>query len=83
MARDYVALDAAIVASLKQSPKHFTSLFSKDVRKQSELLAGIENAGKPAYLHKPAFRFVDTRLQVLRKAEKILHSTKTGWQIAE
>lgn len=82
MTTHYTALDAAIIESLRQSPKHFTLLHSGTVQAEADAFAEIVNSGKSGYSIKPAFRFVDTRLQALRKAGKILHNTKTGWQLS-
>lgn len=77
MKTDYTALDAAILARIKQKPANFTELQSGDVQKAAEALApGLTRWSKPAW------RFIDARLQALRKAGKITYSGKTGWSIA-
>lgn len=76
MKTDYTALDAALLARIKQKPANFTELQSGDVQKESIALAKAGPSGKPS------LRYVDARLQVLRKAGKITYSGKTGWSIA-
>ena len=71
---DYTALDAAILARVAHKPANFTELQSGTVQKAAEVLV----TGS----YKPAWRFIDSRLQALRKAGKIVYSGKTGWSIA-
>lgn len=71
---DYSALDAAILAHVSQKPANFTELQSGAVQKAADALV----TGS----YKPAWRFIDSRLQALRKAGKIVYSGKTGWSIA-
>lgn len=74
---DYTELDAALLARIQQRPANFTELQSGAVQKAAEkLLADGMWKGKPAW------RFIDARLQALRKARKIVYSGKTGWSIA-
>lgn len=73
---DYSKLDAAILAILAKGPVNFTKLQIGDVRDISEALA------KSSKNCKPPFRFVDSRLQALRKAGKIKYDTKQGWMLA-
>lgn len=73
---DYSKLDSAILARIAMGPTNFTKLQSGDVRDISEALAKSDKNWKPA------FRFVDSRLQALRKAGKIKHDTKQGWVLA-
>lgn len=71
---DYSALDAAILARIAQKPANFTELQSGTVQKAADAFV----IGS----YKPAWRFIDARLQALRKAGKIVYSGKTGWSIA-
>lgn len=71
---DYTALDAAILARITQKPVNFTQLQSGAVQKAADAFV---TGG-----YKPAWRFIDSRLQALRKAGKIVYSGKTGWSIA-
>ena len=71
---DYTELDAAILSRIAQKPVNFTQLQSGAVQKAADALV----TGS----YKPAWRFIDSRLQALRKAGKIVYSGKTGWSIA-
>ena len=71
---NYSTLDALILAHLSNFPD---GAMNKDLLK-SEVLSECsrlsrDNAGKPA------FRFLDKRLQVLRKAGIIYFNSKAGW----
>lgn len=69
----YNALDTAILHKIGGHPQGFTAINVRDVREESERLAALDGKDK-----KDAFRFVDRRLQALRKAGKIKSTTK-GW----
>lgn len=71
---DYTELDAAILSRIAQKPANFTQLQSGAVQKAAD--AFVTGSSKPAW------RFIDARLQALRKAGKIVYSGKTGWSIA-
>ena len=71
---DYTELDAAILSRIAQKPVSFMQLQSGAVQKAADALV----TGS----YKPAWRFIDSRLQALRKAGKIVYSGKTGWSIA-
>lgn len=73
---DYSKLDAAILDRIAMGPMNFTKLQGGDVRDISEVLAKSDKN------RKPSFRFVDSRLQALRKAGKIKYNTKQGWMLA-
>lgn len=77
---DYAALDAAIVARLKDGPKMFTPLYGGDVRKEADALEASQEKVFGRF-PKPAYRFVDTRVQALRKKEVIVFNSKTGWSL--
>ena len=72
---DYTELDAAILSRIAQQPANFTQLQSGAVQKAAD--AFVTGSRKPAW------RFIDSRLQALRKAGKIVYSGKTGWSIAD
>ena len=72
---DYTELDAAILSRIAQKPANFTQLQSGAVQKAADAFV----TGS----YKPAWRFIDARLQALRKAGKIVYSGKTGWGIAD
>lgn len=73
---DYSELDAAILARLTKGPANFTELQSGDVRDISEALSKSDKNWKPP------FRFVDSRLQALRKAGRIKYDSKQWWTLA-
>lgn len=77
MKHDYTQLDAAILDSLAQGPLTFGFFaYGGAVAGESKKLEIAH--GDPKV--KPAWRFVDTRLQALRKAGKIRFVDQaTGW----
>ena len=79
MKHDYTHIDAAILHALAQAPLTFASFaYSGDVEKESKKLEVAH--GDPRV--RPAGRFVDARLQALRKAGKIRFvSQTTGWAL--
>lgn len=85
MTNDYTYLDAAILECIKESqPVWFTGLL-EDSRVKEEAASLEMNQRLPRFTsdRKPAWRFVDARLQALRKAGKIKHQRKPeGWVIA-
>jgi len=71
---DYTKLDAAILALIACRPVTFTAITCNP---------GVQAQVKPltdADPKKPAFRFVDSRLQALRKRGLIKYSGKSGWR---
>lgn len=67
---DYTNLDAAIVAAIADGHIQFAQFaYQGDVRAQSHALE--VQRGNPRV--KPAWRFVDARLQALRKKGRIRH----------
>lgn len=81
MKHDYAALDKAILKSIENSPSHrFGGAFGSQVQEETSRLAAAELAADPGKRYpKPAFRFLDSRLQALRKAGHIEYSSKAGW----
>lgn len=78
---DYTELDAAIFARIGDAgrPMGFHAIFDcNSVDRLSRCHASTDDAKRSG---KPAWRFVDARLQALRKAGKI-KSTPAGWVIA-
>lgn len=73
---DYTKLDAAILDALKERPHAFSELLGvESVKNEARRL---EN--EPQSFGKPDWRFLDSRLQALRKAGKICYSRKSeGW----
>ena len=77
MKHDYTKLDAAILDALAAAPRVFSD-FAYGGAVQSESCALEKEHGNPRV--KPAWRFVDARLQALRKAGKIRFvSQASGW----
>lgn len=78
---DYTKLDAAIlnrVATRKQGNTNTMAALRYSVDVEKELLdVHKQNVGST----KPLFRYLDSRLQVLRKAGKIAYDTKKGWSL--
>jgi len=75
---DYTKLDAAILAALHPSRGSVTSAA---IDRDKDVKAAIEHL-RQAQSDKAPFRFVDARLQALRKAGKIRHAGK-GWSQVE
>lgn len=82
MKQNYTKLDAAILACIQKfGPISFTSLQGDEVGREAAYLA--KNQIRPIrYERKPAWRFVDARLQALRKAGKIRYF-RDGWVLCE
>lgn len=83
MKTDYTILDAAIISALEAGDKKFNSIFLfHGVSEEARRLTAMHNEGRPARFHKDDFRFVDSRLQALRRAGKIFFiDAKRGWAI--
>ena len=80
---DYTTLDDAIVAKLQAGPRFLVSLFADEVMLEAKALQ-VENSpdlGGGFGSGRPTFRFVDARLQALRKKGVIAYSGKTGWTL--
>ena len=85
MKHDYTKLDAAILARIAElGCATFTRLQSGDVQMISEEAAAEHN--KTVALKwklKPGWRFIDARLQALRKAGRIRYQRQPeGWVLA-
>lgn len=81
----YAALDAAIlhrVTTAALPPTFAQILHDSKVSALVSALAQQHNASKPPYSHKSTDRFVDARLQALRKAGKLRFAHK-GWAIPQ
>lgn len=84
MKHDYTKLDAAILAALKDAPLTFTAMQGNaEVRKEVGLIEAKHNEGllRRDSAYKPGWRFLDSRLQALRKAGKVGFDTKQGWTL--
>jgi len=68
---DYTKLDAAIVAAISSGQSQFSRFACQDDVKTESCALAVQH-GDPRV--KPAWRFVDARVQALRKAGKIVHS---------
>ena len=84
MKHDYTALDGAIKEALATGPKKFRELENApEIKRQAIKLAAAHNANVK-YLRdqKPAWRFVDTRLQAIRKKGEIKFCRNAvGWSL--
>lgn len=85
MKHDYTALDAAIKEALKSGPKTFRNIESyPKVKEEAAKLAAVHNSGYSIYEKVDAWRFVDSRLQALRKSGAIIHIDQAGgWALKE
>lgn len=86
MKHDYTALDRAIKTVLKTGDKKFRELVAHpEINQQSVRLATDHNAGITSkYDQKDEWRFVDQRLQWMRKKGVVEYGGRTvGWIIKE
>lgn len=76
---DYTALDAAILNSLSERAKTFVAINAGAlVKLESQKLE--KTFGKGLSSDKPSWRYVDARLQSMRKSGKIeFLNAKEGW----
>lgn len=75
---DYTKLDAAILDALKERPHVFHELLL--VESVQDEARRLEN--EPQSFGKPDWRFLDSRLQAMRRAGKICYSRKQeGWTL--
>ncbi|AXF52880.1 MAG: hypothetical protein [Bacteriophage sp.] len=83
MKHNYTALDSAILEALRNGAKTFRSIESyPKVRQGSADIAGTHNWGLPMSKRKDAWRFVDSRLQALRKKGQIEFIDQArGWAL--
>lgn len=79
---DYTALDSAIIAALQVSRMRFPELIGlSQIRQAVDKLAAELKANDPGS-YKDDWRFLDTRLQTLRKAGKIRYvKVPSGWEL--
>lgn len=78
----YEKLDFLIFEAVKAGASKFDAIFSGAVKAEADRMKdeGIQPCG---YNGKPAFRYVDTRLQALRKRGLIVHAKGRGWSVKE
>lgn len=79
---DYTALDAAILEAIKTNGQiTFASL--ERLQPVGAIALGLEHASHEQPIkRKPAFRFVDSRLQALRK-KGLIAACRGGWSMVE
>jgi len=80
MSDKYKALDALIVASIGTQPKMFSAIFCGAIDQECARIAAATGTRRSPFGVDP-FRVCDRRLQALRKAGKIVSTTK-GWVTA-
>jgi hypothetical protein len=83
MKHDYSKLDAAILARIAAGRVNFTQLQGGEVGQLARALNESAGDHVRGLRFKPAWRFVDARLQALRKAGRITYQRKPeGWVLA-
>lgn len=85
MKHDYTALDSAIQEALTNGAKTFRNIESYPKAKEAaEKIALAHNYGMDRWQRKDAWRFIDTRLQALRKKGHIVFiDQRRGWALKE
>lgn len=73
---DYTALDAAIIERIRGN----LDPYGGEAHKLAQVMEDCSDAD--ARRRKHAFRFIDARLQRMRKDGAIRHDRKAGWIIA-
>ena len=71
----YKKLDEALIHSIKSGNNLLHRIQSVAVTQEAMSLALLQRA--------EGWRIIDRRLQALRKANKIVYSSKTGWTVVE
>lgn len=78
---DYTELDDAIVDAVQRGVGSFTHLSGVHaVRNAAKTLAMASPKDRRGE-HRPVWRFVDSRLQALRKKGVITYSRSAGWSV--
>lgn len=81
MTDKYTVLDAAILARLKKGTYSFTELnYSSAIFDELNALAKKHNEGLNSFRHKLPFRFLDGRLQALRK-KGLIEFSDAKWKL--
>jgi hypothetical protein len=86
MKHDYTALDSQLLAAIKSGKRFLGSITCAEVLQEAKKLETAHNGDMSRYHSefKPAWRFIDARLQALRKAGKIEWlGAKKGWSACE
>lgn len=80
----YAKLDTLILASLRKFPT-FTELFSlPEIKAETERLVSVERARPNGNKSKDEWRFLDSRLQALRKSGEIEYQkVPAGWLVVD
>jgi len=79
MKNDYTKLDEAILIALSERSRKFYEI-TREARVLLESQALAKSVAKGLSSDKPAWRFVDSRLQAMRKAGKVaFRGAKEGW----
>ena len=79
---DYTALDCEILKAIESGKRFYGDIACAEVMKEAKKLEASRNGDlSPGhFFFKPGWRFVDSRLQALRKSGKIeWHGPKNGW----
>ena len=82
MKKDYSALDGQLLAAIKSGKRFLGSITFGEVMAEVKKLEAAHNGdmSQRDWKYKPAWRFIDARLQALRKAGKIeWFGAKAGW----
>lgn len=82
MKHDYTALDSQLLAAIKSGKSYSGEITCAEVLLEAKKLEAAHNGDMPPghWKYKPAWRFIDSRLQALRKAGKIEWlGVKKGW----
>lgn len=82
MKHDYTALDGQLLAAIKSGKRFSGDITCNEVMQEAKKLEVAHNGAlSPSHWkYKPSYRFIDARLQALRKAGKIEWlGAKKGW----
>ena len=82
MKHDYTALDREILKAIESGKRYSGEITCAEVLLEAKKLEAAHNVHTPLghSTYKPAWRFIDQRLQALRKAGKIEWlGAKKGW----
>ena len=78
---DYAALDCEILKAIESGKRFFEDIACTDVMQEAKKLEASRNGDlSPGHFYfTPAWRYIDARLQVLRKSGKIEWLGANGW----
>lgn len=80
MTGDYSVLDALIVSAIESGSSDFARISEAVLFEARRLEASVKDRNGN---RKPAWRFINTRLQALRKAGRIAFNKQTGWSVQQ